>query len=83
MTGRAQCPRLVPGLPGRNDIKAVQSELRQRRLRQRHVRIVGRVKCTAKHANALGSWGWWRIQTQSRLIKNSLYKRSSGEPAST
>ena len=79
-----QCSRLVPGLPGRNDVQTVEFELLDGCIGQRHVRMMRRVERTAKYANALLVGRSSRFaQTHSRFTRNSLYKRSSCEPAST
>lgn len=84
MLRSAQRTRLVPRLPGRNDVQVVEFKLVDGRPGQRDVRMMRRVERTTKYANAVfvrrsGS----RVQTHSRLTRNSLYRRSSAEPAST
>lgn len=54
---RAKCPGLVPGLPGWNDVEGIKRELLQRRLGQRDMGQVRRVKGTAKDAYSLGFYG--------------------------
>lgn len=67
----------VQWLAGWHDQQAVQAQLRQRRLRQRHMAPMRRVKSAAKDAEALGDWS----QTQSLRTKNSSYRAASGVPA--
>ena len=50
---RAERPGLVPGLPGWNDVEGIERELLQRRLGQRDMGQVRRVKGTAKDAYSL------------------------------
>lgn len=101
MLRSSQHPRLVPGLPGRNEVQAVEIKLRQRGACKRPMRLVRRIERAAEDADPLFSTGrvnvWSRrtirrsdlpaqhlfVQTQSRLTKNSLYKRSSADPGST
>jgi hypothetical protein len=55
-------------------------QLSHRRLRQRLMRQVRRVKRTAHHTNAPGDW--FRCQTQSLRTRNWLYSAASGVPGS-
>ena len=82
----AQGSGLVPCVPGGNNVQYVQRKIIQCNAGQSDVSIVRRIKRTAKNTDAF----WCRTgqcrsqtQTQSRLTKNSLYKRSSCDPAST
>ena len=69
----------MPSTAGWNDVQRIKLKSAQGDLRQRNVRIVRRVKSAAKNANLARRFS----QTQSRLGKNCVVKRSSCEPAST
>lgn len=79
MLRRAQGPGLVPGLSSRKDLQFIQTELIHSSLRQRHMRVMRRVKGAAEDADALRCLR----QTQSLRGRKSVYRRDSGDPASS
>ena len=80
----AQRTRLVPGLSGRNNVQAVEFKLLDGRSGERNVCMMRGVESAAEYADTVLLSGLDSpVQTHSRLTRNSLYKRSSAEPAST
>ena len=77
MVRRGQRARLMPGLAGRDDQQAIQTQVLQRSGYQGAVSDMRRVKSTAKDADSGGavqvnSQAWPAPQAQSRGTKNRL-----------
>ena len=71
MLSGAQRPLFVPRVAGRDDFEFVQLQLRDRRLCQGQMRVMGWIEGPPKNANAL--------QTQSLRTKKSRVKAASGD----
>ena len=76
---RAKGAGFVPSAACWNDVQRMKFKGGQGDLSQRNVRVVRRVKRAAKNTDLARRWR----QTQSRLGKKWVVKRSSCEPAST
>ena len=75
---RAEGPRLVPGMAGREHDQLIERKPRKCRLDQRKMGIVRRIEGAAEHADTLRPIG----QTQSLRTRNLRYRSSSGVPGS-
>ena len=77
MLCRCEMSAFVPSLPRGHDDECIQGMLRNRRLRERMVRKMRRIKRAAVEANSSRSSC---AQTQSLRTRNFLYKSYSGVP---
>jgi len=72
----AERARFVPGIAGGDNVQLVKRQLRQRRLRQRHMGLMRRVKCPTINANAAADLRAYA--SQSLATKKSVNNAASG-----